>query len=323
MSWDAVILADATNAFPLLPHVKSLFAQQRSTWEALRNGEAAWATIRSRRLNDQGSEIVVQSNPGRSQSTNARVDPDTIAQRPCFLCPHNMPREERGIAVGSLVLLPNPFPILPQHCTIPSREHRPQRLTGQVSTLLALARAVGPDMFVFYNGSRCGASAPDHFHFQACCAADVPLLSEVRQTACGRTVHHSFGRSVLVAADQDPAAIERFIQQSLQVLARGETPPSGHFELEPMVNVMVLCRDPDDPDYVCIVVPRSVHRPACYFETGPARLAISPGALEMAGVLVVAELDQFDRVDAGVARAIYEEVSLPPNRFAQVANAVV
>ena len=122
-------------------------------------------------------------NPARRRSTLANTDAKAIAARACFLCPENMPPEERGVAFEDLVLLPNPFPILPLHCTIADREHRPQQLRGRIATFLHLAQEIGPDMAALYNGPRCGASAPDHFHLQAARANEIPILAQLSTTS--------------------------------------------------------------------------------------------------------------------------------------------
>jgi hypothetical protein len=263
---------------------------------------------------------VLQANPGRRASTHAKVDANTIARRPCFLCPEIMPAEERGIAFGELVILPNPFPILPKHCTIPDRTHTPQQLTGRIAAMLELAEAIGPDMLVFYNGPRCGASAPDHFHFQACAAANIPLLDEMplREDSSVCTIHQSFGRRMLVFADRHAEKVQGWIQQAVVAWRQlsGSGDPVG--DAEPMLNLLAFFRD---GRHVCVLFPRAAHRPACYSADGPNRIAISPAALEMAGLLVVAESDHFDRVDAAVARQIYEEVSLPETLCTQLLEA--
>jgi len=90
-----------------------------------------------------------------------------------------MPTEERGVAFEDLVVMPNPFPVLPMHCTIAAGEHQPQLIAGRVDCLLRLATEIGPDLAAFYNGPKCGASAPDHFHFQAARASEIPILTQL------------------------------------------------------------------------------------------------------------------------------------------------
>jgi hypothetical protein len=308
MSWERVLLAGDDARAPLAHRIEGLFAQQRGAWPALAEGEASLASLKTRVVEDDGARVIVQANPGRRRSTHAQVDAQSIAQRACFLCPQNMPAEERGIAVSDLVVLPNPFPILSRHVTVPAREHAPQRLAGRVRPLLDLAAAAGPEFVVFYNGPRCGASAPDHFHFQACAAAGLPALDEWPDRAGherrGRT---AFGRSMLLVADEDASAVEADLTRAVELLAADA--PAGE---EPMVNLLATRRG---GRLKAVLFPRAAHRPSCYFAEGDARLAISPAALEMGGVLVAAEPEQLDRVDAASARRIYEEVSIDRAQF--------
>jgi Domain of unknown function (DUF4922) len=308
MNWAAKLLATDRPEEPLSERIDALLAQQRASWPAMAQGEASLASLETKTLHAEDGRVVVQANPGRRRSTHAKVDAASVAERPCFLCPANMPIEERGIACGDLVILPNPYPILPRHLTIPSREHAPQRLAGRVELLLELAQAAGPGLAVFYNGPRCGASAPDHFHFQACDADALPVFGlNLGGVGRKRRAVTSFGRAILLFASADLAEVAADVNATLDVLCRDAA--SGD---EPMVNVVVTMRD---ERVVAAIFPRAAHRPTCYFAEGSERLAISPAALEMAGVLVVAEPEQFPRVDAAIARRIYEEVSLDSRRF--------
>jgi uncharacterized protein DUF4922 len=316
MSWQQILQSDAASDEPLATRIAALFAQQRAAWPALAEGEAALGMLKTQRLTEDGASVVVQANPARRRSTLAKVDARAVASRPCFLCPANMPAEERGIAWRDLVIVPNPFPILPRHCTVPGRDHVPQRLDGNVGSLLALAAAVGPEMAAFYNGPKCGASAPDHFHFQACSAAPIPVLNEVQLHSDGhyRAGYISFGRSVLAFASQNADDVQADVEQSLVTLRK-----LWQSEKEPMVNLLVHVRD---GRHLAMLFPRGAHRPRRYFAEGAERLAVSPAALEMAGILVVAEAEQIDRVDTAVAREIYEDVSLDRGRFEQLVGAV-
>jgi hypothetical protein len=314
MSWGSVLLEEDDPAAPLADRVDALFAQQRAGWGLFRSGEAALVQLRSKRLSDGAASIVVQANPARRRSTHARVDQEGIAARPCFLCPASIPPEERGIPFEEFIVLPNPYPILRMHCTLAHREHQPQRLMGRVGELLRCAWAAGPSLLVFYNGPRCGASAPDHYHLQACGAGDVPLLQEMAhvEAAPRGTVHQTFGRSLIAFCGATMARLETGVEKALAKLRAWETDNSDVPVAEPMVNIMAH-RGADRS--VVLLFPRRAHRPACYFSEGPERLAVSPAALEMSGVLVSAEAGDVDRIDGARARAIYEEVSVSSDKL--------
>lgn len=312
MSWKQILQNDSGADEPLRQRIDALFAQQRATWPALREGEAALAHLQRKTLHSEGESVVVQVNPARRRSTHAQTDANAVAARACFLCPENMPADERGVAFEDLVVLPNPYPILPLHCTIAGREHRPQQIAGRIEIVLRLAEAIGPDLAALYNGPRCGASAPDHFHFQAARADEIPILTHIPAIASSRPVvaHSSFGRNMLIFDSADAAEIRADIERSIHALCRIESATD-----EPMFNLLTHYRA---GRHSAVLFPRAAHRPACYFATGPEKCSISPAILEMCGVLVTTERDHFDRIDARTARAIYEEVSIATARFEQL-----
>ena len=302
MSWQTVLNFDPGKDRPLGEQINALFAQQRATWPALSDGEAALDHLHRKKLHVGEDAIIVQLNPARRASTTAKTDARSLAARPCFLCPENMPPEERGVSFEDLVVMPNPFPILRMHCTIAARGHRPQQLSGNVDTFLRLARELGPTMAVFYNGPKCGASAPDHFHFQAAPAAEIPILAQSPSFAQGEvTVHSSFGRTLICYTGSDPHRLQAQLERSIDALGTIEQSVE-----EPMLNLLGHWRD----GYRIVLYPRTAHRPARYFSSGPDRLAVSPAVLEMSGIMVTTELADFERIDAPTARAIYAEVSV-------------
>ena len=188
----------------------------------LRDGEASLGNLQRKTLTSGRDSVIVQANPARRRSTLAKTDAQSVAARRCFLCPENMPAEERGVAFEDLVVMPNPFPVLPMHCTIAAREHRPQLIAGRIDCALRLAAAIGPDLAAFYNGPRCGASAPDHFHFQAASASEIPILAQLPMTPAGKTLlpHSTFGRHMLIARDTDVSAVRAAIESSDRIAAQ-------------------------------------------------------------------------------------------------------
>jgi hypothetical protein len=311
MSWERILQIDEP-AKPLRERIDDLFAQQRETWPMFRNGEAALDLLQRKTLADDGESVIVQVNPARRRSTTANTDAQAIAARACFLCPENMPPEERGMAFEDLVLMPNPFPVLPMHCTIADRQHRPQTLRGRAATFLHLAREIGPDLVALYNGARCGASAPDHFHLQAVGAAEIPILHDLpsKRAQSALMGYSSFGRNMLIFRGANAADVQAVIERTIVALQATDATSD-----EPMFNLLGHF---EANEYTVILFPRAAHRPACYSATGPDQLLVSPAVLEMCGVLVTTDVDDFERVDAQVARAIYEEVSISPARFEQL-----
>lgn len=299
--------------------VEALFEGQKQDWPLLREGLQALSEVEVKRLDLDGSELVVQHNPRRIRSTAARVDKDVIEARRCFLCAENLPPEERGFSYGNeLVILCNPLPVLADHISIVHRDHVPQRLDGAVEMLLALAYDLGPHFFVLYNGPKCGASAPDHLHLQACRRSLLPIEKALRQTdgppaerceICDSTPRDEFelftlsdwGRTAVVFRGNDPDRIARWVYEVISEL------PVGMGEPEPMVNVVAAH---DGRQWTVFFFPRARHRPACFFAEGADRITVSPGAIDMMGVVVVPERDHFERMNSELMRQIYAEVSL-------------
>jgi len=144
---------------------KSLFREQVANWELARANYAGLKTVKTKVFSFDDFEIKVQFNPARIVSSGAKMDAKTIAERPCFLCAENRPAEQQGVDAGNYTVLVNPFPIFPEHFTIPRKEHTDQQIKPYFSDMLELAEALD-DYLVFYNGPKCGASAPDHIHFK-------------------------------------------------------------------------------------------------------------------------------------------------------------
>jgi uncharacterized protein DUF4922 len=332
VSWAERLLDSLRAGDDLRGPVSRMLEQQRRTWPLLAAGEASFAKVVSRQIEDGGSRVIVQSNPGRRVSTSAKVDPGSIALRPCFLCEQNLPAEERGVAFGDeLVIFANPFPIVGDHLSIVSRAHVPQRIAGRVGEMLALARALGPKMLVLYNGPACGASAPDHLHFQAGRSGLLPIADDLARLSAGkkrRVSLETFGRRTLVFRGKDERELALEIERAIDGAARavGESEAVGSplgrgakassdqgpvRPVEPMINIVATFGG----ELTVYLFPRQKHRPARFFATGDDQILWSPGALDMAGIAVIAHPDHFDRVTSGVARAVYEEVSLSSESF--------
>jgi hypothetical protein len=333
MTWEGRIIAEFEPGHhqsepSLLALVSRLSHQQREHWPMLRSGLAALEQAETRRLElpgSNGSYVIVQHNPARIRSTSAAVDKHSIQARPCFLCPENLPPEEMGLSYGpDLVITCNPFPVLSRHLSIIDRRHVPQTIDGRVDRLLSLARDLGSDYFTLYNGPACGASAPDHFHLQACARGGLPIEHDLRsfgEIPRGDPVLiPNCGRSVVVFQHGDPDKLGDSLYGVLAGLGRGAAAaadleslePVKRPAVEPMINIIATW-DPDGSEsglWTVYLFPRSRHRPACFFAPEPDKLTVSPGAIDMAGVIVVPNHHDFERITADQIAAIYAEVSL-------------
>jgi uncharacterized protein DUF4922 len=319
MTWEDRILGEgdlqpflAKDDVSFRARAHALLAQQLETWPARRDGVAALAEVRYKKLTVKGSAVLAQFNPRRIISTTARIDSATISERPCFLCPENLPLEEKGIEFGDgFIVLCNPFPVLRDHLVITARRHIPQAIEGNFGVLLDVARELGSEWFTLYNGPKCGASAPDHLHFQACSCEKLPIMRDLENW--GRKPFHivshvdSFTLSdyrvnLLIARSSGRESLLEWFNGILARLA-------GKSDEEPMINLIVTS---DEVGWTVMVFPRRKHRPSCYYAEGDSKLTVSPAAIDLGGVLIVPVAEHFARISAKDVEEIYAEVTSEP-----------
>lgn len=272
-----------------------------------RSGQA-----REREVRCTGFSVRVQHNPGRTASTLADVRVEGVAGRPCFLCAHSLPEGQKAVIYrDEYLVLCNPMPVFPAHFTVSRVAHEGQSIAGKAGALLRLAGDFGPRFRLLYNGPRCGASAPDHMHFQAAPAGLMPVEGEVGaadrvfiRKAGGVSVSLAWniGREVVILAGADPAAVAEafgsFAHALAGALRTGE---------EPMMNIICLC---EKRRYTMLVFPRATHRPHAFYLTGDDRISVSPAVVEMGGIIVTPRIMDFERMDAACVEGIFREVSL-------------
>ena len=297
--------------------INMLVENQLAIWpEAKRNFDAL-AHIGRKPLRIGELEAVAQYNPARIKSTAAKVDSDSIRRRPCFLCKENRPAEQLcGEWIPGWELLVNPYPILPIHFTIVDTSHRPQ---DGIPLEMAVMAEKAPDLAIFYNGARAGASAPDHRHCQAVLKSELPLLKLAEK-------HHLPGMPSIVSS-------EKFgLNLPFNFLSAIVTPDKeGMFTLQTMTRVKGKDIKTGKPDaglvnaffwidntgcLRIIAIPRKAHRPDCYYAEDETRMTVSPGALDMAGLMILPVEKDYNRMNPGLAEKIYGEVAfkgpLPP-----------
>ena len=301
--------------------LQRFFNRQLEKWDDARNRYHELRNVRTRELAMGASSIQVQWNPARMVSTGASIDKKAIAERPCFLCEANRPKEQTKKSVDNhFDLLVNPYPILPTHFTIPSVKHEPQRIRdiyGEIHKLLDEY----PELMVFYNGPKCGASAPDHAHLQAGTSGRLPLQMSWQRLSRNLTLLISLND------DENISLIDEYPCPAL--LIRSHTPygdeqlflrlyealPMQNDDAEPMMNIVSWrC----DDEYLSVVFPRGKHRPDCYYAQGNDQYIISPGALDMAGLIITPRQEDFERLTSEKALSILNEVSLPKEQLQQV-----
>ena len=278
--------------------VNELFDQQLSVWEMARNNFEGLKTVQIREFDFDGFAVKVQFNPARMVSSGAKVDAKTIAERKCFLCAANRPEVQRGIEWRDYDILINPFPIFIRHLTIPRREHVDQRLVPYIADMFDLAREL-TDFVVFYNGPKCGASAPDHMHFQAGNADFLPLVSDYfNLKQVGRTelvetadtaetyLMKDYLRVVYCIESADAVALkEAFMKLYNSWVVDAD--------VEPMMNVVCLYRE---GKWYLFVIPRGAFRPWQYTAEGDKQLLVSPATVEVSGLFITPVKEHFERI---------------------------
>ena len=289
--------------------VLRLIEEQFQEWPVLQERYSALERIRVKEISLGAAYVKVQFNPERVLSSSARTDCASLEQRPCFLCDTNRPKEQRGLSWGrDYQILVNPYPIFPCHLTIPSITHVPQEIHSRFADMLELA-ALLPAFVVFYNGPECGASAPDHFHFQAGNRGILPVEQEwkgfEKEILClpsgawaGITFYCS--RSLWLMQSADELELTRLFGLLYDLL------PCGRNVSEPRMNLLVWY---DQPWWTVCLFPRVKHRPS-FYGTSAGELLVSPGAVDMGGLVITPLERDFERISSNDIRNMYKEVSM-------------
>ena len=297
------------------------FNQQLDKWDDVRKRYNELSKTETRELTEGNFTIKIQWNPARMVSTGAKLDAKTLAKRPCFLCQKNRPQQQIKISIGNYEILVNPFPIMPNHFTIPSLEHTPQSVLNSYGMMHELLQEY-QELMVFYNGPQCGASAPDHSHLQAGTNGLLPLqrtwghlsedLTEVVKLneEEGIYIINKYPCSALLIKSRTKENDEKLFKQlynSLIILSVDDQ--------EPPMNI-VAWRNGEQ--YQAVVFPRSKRRPECFNAQGEQQYMITPGALEMSGLMVTPRQEDFKRITAEKAFDILKEVSIDKSNLLKV-----
>ena len=289
------------------------FDRQLRLWPETRDRYRELTHVETRELNVGSSTFEVQFNPARIRSTGATISKEAVAARPCFLCKANRPQVQMTkIQNADYELLVNPYPILPMHFTIPMRRHQPQQIRGMYGEMIQLLKNY-PDLMVFYNGPMCGASAPDHAHLQAGTSGILPLQREWQRLSRNLTEVARRGEDATLSVIEDyPCAALAIRSRSRRGSERMfatlyHALPKVPDQTEPMLNVVAWRAD---DEYVSVVFPRRKHRPDCYYKDNDEKLLVSPGALDMSGLIITPRREDFERITPEQALAILSECAL-------------
>ena len=276
----------------LQKEIDQLFSTQLIEWELLRENQKQFENnVKYKSLSwSFQPEVILQYNSERITSATASVNETDIENRPCFLCAENRPAVQQGIPfLDKYIILCNPYPILKKHLTIPLLSHVPQLIGQKMDDMLTLTESL-EDYIVFYNGPKCGASAPDHFHFQAGLKMDVLLNGENDLRSC-----------LTIESTEKSEAVELFYD--VYNYLKTHQPD----EDEPTINIISFM---DGGKYIIHIFPRKLHRPWQFSAKGKAQLLISPGALDMAGLIITPRKEDFDKINKEDIEDIYAQVSL-------------
>ena len=295
--------------------ISRFFNRQMEKWADARHRFRDLKHVETHQLSDQ---LKVQWNPARIVSTGANIDKKTLGDRPCFLCDKNRPKEQISKQIDErFLLLVNPFPILPIHFTIPARKHQPQSVYknyGEMHRFLSLHS----ELMVFYNGPKCGASAPDHLHFQAGTSGILPLQANWQRLSRNLT------DIISLNDDEKIALIHDFVVPAFVIISKSEDSDEALFqrlyksmpvrgdETEPMMNI-IAWRKGDE--YISVVIPREKHRPEAYFAEGDAQMMVSPGALDMSGLIITPREEDFRKLTEESATAILQECGVSTDKM--------
>ncbi len=285
--------------------------------------------VQSKHFNFAGLETEVRFNPARVRSVMAMVDKESLAARACFLCPSGLeekqlttewiaPQPPKGgegskvrkfegsKAAEKYLIRVNPFPIFNHHFTISYGEHVPQRIGYHFPNMLLIADAL-PEYTLFYNGPACGASAPDHMHFQAVPMGSLPVQKWVDAGHALADTPYFIGARYLVFTDREDG-INQFHTLMGQYPIHTEVD-----EEEPRVNVIAWKHG---DEYRVVIFFRAESRPNCFFtDNEEERILFSPASVEMSGIGVVSDATSFEKITEDKFLSIIQEVSFTGHRI--------
>jgi len=300
---------------------KILLRHQRLDWKMLVDGYESLGTQKSKQFDFNGFKIKVQFNPGRIYSTVAKVDAESINNRKCFLCTENRPEEQKAIQYKkNNVIICNPFPILPEHFTIPHINHIPQLIKAAFGTMLTLSKDLSRYYNVFYNGPKCGASAPDHFHFQSGTKNFFPIENELG------FLKNEFGTTLAEETGFNVTGIDDGLRKFILIEGKKESDVQFGFDKfyrvykmiskeneEPMMNIVSIYKE--KKGWRIILFMRSKHRPSFYFKEGDEKILLSPASADLSGICVTPREEDFEKITQDDIVHIFREVSLGKEEF--------
>jgi len=303
----------------------SLIAQQKSTWKTVGKNFEALNRVQTHDFDFGHFKITTQVNPERIRSSAAKTDAKSLAERPCFLCLQNLPTGQKGILFqNKYIVLINLYPIFQKHLVIASLKHVPQQIKPFFPDLLGLSKKLS-DFTIFYNGPRCGASAPDHFHFQAIARGNLPVEQEFE------LLGKKYSEILVQSKNLKIIAVENYLRKFVAIISSDKKIMESAFEQlyqaldlkdgeeEPMINV--LCNFTGN-EWRVIIFPRAKQRPSCFFREGDDKIVVGAATVEMGGIVVLPRKEDFNKITSDDIAKIYEDVIISSEKFRNLINRI-
>ncbi len=341
------ILQQKTTLENFQQEIEQLFQKQTLSWELAKENYRTLEQYKKQKrdLSKWIGKTLIEAgaflNPKRILSTMAQTDTASIHSRPCFLCQKNRPQEQEFLSYKNYQILVNPYPVFKHHFTIADKEHRPQSIAGYFDDMIEFTDIMR-EYFLMYNGPECGASAPDHAHFQACTKEeDMAGIFYDLSNYCTDLIDddklqinyvYAPASLINVQADSKETMVTAFysIYDILFADSNGK---------EPMMNILAwygLERTKDffgdnyedeletatEYPYKCCIFLRSKHRPDCYFAKGDEQILISPAIAEMNGIFPIVREEDMEKLTPEKVYDIYQEVSISKEKLQEIAERI-
>ncbi|MDR0940340.1 MAG: DUF4922 domain-containing protein [Mediterranea sp.] len=274
-------------------------------------------------------------NAARIRSVTAPTeDSEAISNRPCFLCKENRLKGQLAQDFKDYDLLFNPYPVFAEHITMAHKEHIPQAILGRFEEMVDFAQILS-NFYLMYNGPACGASAPDHLHFQAA-SKEAPMA--------GRYDWDNWSGEIVIRKDNlviDTALIPltavrirtktkgKMIHTFYQVYHQLHREPRE----EPMMNILLwynpteIAGDRGMEEYIydkthfvynCVIFLRGKHRPDCYYAEGDEQILVSPAIAELNGIFPMVREEDIPKLTKEKITEIYREISITADQMENV-----
>ncbi len=303
--------------------VKNLIKTQKTEWNLLKENYEGLRAVKIKNFQLDGFTLKVQFNPKRFTSTSSKVDKKSIEERECFLCAPNRPKEQKKIKWGDdFEILCNPYPIFNEHFTISHQNHLPQEIEDQFGNFLELSKSL-PHWVTFYNAANCGASAPDHLHFQAGNMGMVPIENDLEALIedygeelinCPTLIINAVNdglRKFFIFESPNRTIIEKALRTTYHITKTAT-------EQEPMINMASWYQN----KWIVLLFMREKHRPWQYFEEGDKNILLSPGAVDMMGTLITPLEKDFNKITLEDISDIFDQVSMNADSFEEISHQI-